>query len=245
MRERLPSSERRETPGTINPIPKHIASEFVHSRDTFGQSALMVHEGDKTKINRVFEREENIPGAGKGMLVLDYRRYHQPDPKKFDRLQFEYRRVDPELPDQEQIVGQIHCQVIPDGSFTVDHRHIHPEFRRKFGLGTLLYQQAENFVQQVANERQSDVVLRMQAGQESVIEWAKKMGFVVIPEHQHVLDALRDHPEDFVVDDAFVSEESRAEGIVKDRYTFHRNETTRFMENAIRVTMKKVIHPKK
>jgi len=56
-----------------------------------------------------------------------------------------------------------------------------------------------------------------------------------------VYDAIRDHPERFTEDEVFVSEESRGQGIVKDKYTFPVDIEGRYMENATRITMKKIV----
>jgi hypothetical protein len=83
----------------------------------------------------------------------------------------------------------------------------------------------------------------MQIGQQSVMAWAGKMGFAVIPEHQNIVDELREHPDHFTEDEVLVSQESQSQGIVKDKYTFRIGTEGRYMENAIRITMKKVIQP--
>lgn len=60
----------------IAPLPDILAKDFVRNRDDFGQESSVVHEGDRSKIYRVFRREEDIPGIGEVTLVLDYRNYH-------------------------------------------------------------------------------------------------------------------------------------------------------------------------
>ena len=210
---------------------------------TWLKNVPIVHEGDKTKIWRIFRRREFIPNVGDVRLILDYRKYHKSEEGKFDRLQFEYLQEDPIEPDTERVIAQMHLQCISGGSFTLDHRHIHPEFRGKLGLGTRLYHQAENFIQQIANTKHNDVRIQMQSGQRSVTDWAEKMGFVATSECKEFLEEMREFPERFVEDDVFVSPESQAQGIVKDRYVFRKEASGRYMEDAIRITMKKVIHP--
>lgn len=233
----------KELSTMIEPIPEEIAGDFVRNRENFGRNSLLVHEGDKTKIWRVFRRAEEIPSIGRCALVLDYRKYHEGQTKKFDRLQFEYLQEDPIEQDKERVIAQMHVQCISDGVFVLDHRHVIPEFRGGFGLGSRLYQQVESFVQQIANMKNSDQAIQLSTGQKSVTDWAEKMGFKVALECQEFLEEKREFPERFVEDDVFVSPESQAQGIVKDRYTFRKEALGRYMEDAIRITMKKVIHP--
>ncbi len=242
MREQLESG-RGEQGMFVEAFPPELAKNFVAGREVFVSNSPKVHEGDKTDIWRVFQRQEDISGIGPGSLVFDYRRYHQEKPGKFDRLQFEYLQPDPDAGDDERVIAQMHLQCIPDGSFILDHRHTHPEYRRKFGLGTRLYQQTESFLCQVATEEKHDITVGLQAGQVPVIDWAEKMGFNVIPEHRELLDEIRQHPDRFVEDDVYVSPESREEGIIKDRYTFRKGVDGRYMEDAIRITMRKTLSP--
>ena len=135
----------KELPKPIEPIPEEIAVGFVNG--TWLKNVPIVHEGDKTKIWRVFRRREFIPNVGDVRLILDYRKYHKNEGGKFDRLQFEYFQEDPIEPENERVIAQMHVQSIPDGSFILDHRHVHPDLRGKVGLGTRLYQQVESFMQ--------------------------------------------------------------------------------------------------
>ncbi len=174
-------------------------------------------------------------------MILDYRKYHKNEGGKFDRLQFEYFQEDPIEPENERVIAQMHVQSIPDGSFILDHRHVHPDLRGKVGLGTRLYQQVESFMQQIANEKHEDVVIRLQSGQITVTAWAEKMGFEAIPEHRQFLEELREYPERFIEDNVFVSPQSQAQGIMKDQYVFRKETEGRYMEDAIRITMKKIV----
>lgn len=229
----------------IVPMPEAVVRGFVHDREEFGQDAKVVYEKDRKRIVRVFQREEDVPSVGKARLVLDYGKYEKEDGGMIDRLQFEYHQQDPNDSDSERVIAQMHLEHSSDEVFVLNHRHVLPEFRGKTGLGKRLYENAERFVQQVATEKGNDIVINLHAGQRSVIEWAKKMGFSVIAEQQDVFDELRDHPDRYVEDDVFVSPESRSQGIVKDRYTYPVNAEGRYMENAIRLTMKKIIHPER
>lgn len=235
--------ENPQTP--IVPIPETVAQDFVRDREGFGRDAKIVYAEDQKRIVRVFQREEEIPLVGRARLVLDYGKYDKGDAGIVDRLQFEYHQQDPDDSESERVIAQMHLERSNDEVFVLNHRHVLPEFRGKTGLGKHLYEHAENFVRRIASERGSDVAIDLHTGQRSVIEWAEKMGFSVIAEHQDVFDELRDHPERFVEDDVFVSPESRGQGIVKDRYTFPVGARGRYMENAIRLTMKKVIHPER
>lgn len=229
----------------IEPLPEVLATNFVRDQESFGEDAEVVHDGDKTKILRVFQREELLPNIGQVSLILDYRKYHKENEKRPHRLQFEYLQANQDSSKGNRIIAQMQLQCVADGTFILDHRHVLPEFRGTSGIGKRLYEQAEHFIQQIANEKGADVTMGLQVGQQSVIVWAKKRGFSVIPEHEELFDELHDHPERFIEDDVFVSPESQAQGIVKERYTFRSDVAGRYMEDAIRITMKKVIHSKK
>jgi GNAT superfamily N-acetyltransferase len=173
-------------------------------------------------------------------LRVDVRNWHvQDEDHHRNQIQFEYVDADRD----DAIVAQMHFQPNADGTLTLGHRYIHADFRGKAGLGSQLYRQTESFFQQIANEKHNDVVVQMQMGQRSVIVWAKKMGFEVLAEYQSVLAELRDHPERFTEDEVFVSPESQSQGIVKDKYIFRKETEGRYMEDAIRITMQKVIQP--
>ena len=67
------------------------------------------------------------------------------------------------------------------------------------------------------------------------------MGFEAIPEHRQFLEELREYPERFIEDNVFVSPQSQAQGIMKDQYVFRKETEGRYMEDAIRITMKKIV----
>lgn len=229
--------ERNEPP--IVPLPSHLARRFIVGPEQFLEGSEILQEGHKTKLFRIFQQDEQLPEVGGCTFVFEFRKYHEEKSGRSAQLKFEYRQKTPE---GNRTVAQMHFLCLPDGGFMLEHRYVPPDLRGKTGIGSVLYRRSEAFLQQVANERGMDVAIYVEVGQKTVIDWAEKMGFVAIPGHQEVVDNLREHPEEYLEDEVFVSEESRAEGIVKDKYTFPGGVEGRYMENAVRITMKKVLH---
>ena len=207
MRERG-AFENTQTP--IVPLPDVLATDFVRDHEKFIHHARNIQITTDEKLYCVFQRPEHILGVGDVITRLDYKHCRNKDTGDFDEHHFEYLEFLYIFPEQEHPLAEMHLRRDGETSFVLNHRYVSTEFRGKFGLGARLFQQTEDFVRQIANEKAADIDIQMQIGQKSVIEWAEKMGFSVIPEHQELLEELRDHPERFVEDEVFVSPESQS-----------------------------------
>lgn len=231
--------EKKEVPKAI---PRQLARNFVEGK--MGEGREVVYQDEKMIIRRCLERDEQLPGIVGGKLFVDHRsaapESSEPQP---DQIRFEYTIPKEDDPNERLPIAAMFLSVQDPQTFHLFHRYVRSNFRNQLGLGTRLWGVAEGWLQQVANEGGRPVHVQLQAGQESVITWLKKVGFVLRPEDQAVLDELIEHPERFVHDKVFVSEESRSQGIVKDLYTFRKDVHGRYMEDAIRLTFEKKILP--
>jgi hypothetical protein len=136
----------KDVPKPIEPIPEGIARGFVNG--TWLENAPIVHDGDKSKIFRLFERAEAVPGIQNAKLRVDLRKWHVHDEDHHrDHVRFEY--VDTSHDDA--LVAEMHFQTRDDGSLELGHRYIHLDLRGKAGLGSRLYRQTESFFQQIAS----------------------------------------------------------------------------------------------
>ncbi len=217
----------------------------------------IIHNGDKTKVWRALIENVNILRADHAQLIMDYRRRHIPDPHKPDQIEFEFIQNNPDKsnPKRHAHFAQMHLQIIDDQTFNLHHRHVSPEFRdsnliaagkEPLNLSTRLYRQAESWIQQIANIKQQDQSIKLNVGQKSVIKWALNNGFTFVDDesmkqYQYIID----NPDLYVEDYAHVSDESLAQGIVRDKYLFSVDytEDEKHIEKAIRFNLIKVIHP--
>lgn len=203
----------------------------------------VVHEDEKRIVRRLFAGDDSysqIPGVVFS-FDLDVKKNKQPD---VHSAKFIFEYVIPSSGENKQKnIAQMHVEEHPNHEFHLFHRYVVPDLR-KDGIGTRLFHLTEEWFLKIAQELHTPVTLGLQAGQRSVIAWAEKMGFCVVEGDEALRREIDEHPERFFEDEVIVSEESQAQGIVKDLYIFRVGTTERYMDNgAIRLTYKKRILP--
>lgn len=218
-----------------------IARQLVHHKSF--DSYPVVHEDEKRMVRRLFAGDDSysqIPGVVFS-FDFDVKKNKQPDVHSA-KLIFEY--VIPSSGEAKQKnIAQMHFEEHPNHEFRLFHRYVAPDLR-KDGIGTRLFHLTEEWFLKIAQELHAPVMLSLQTGQKSVIAWVEKMGFSVAEDDQALRREIDEHPERFFEDEVVVSEESQAQGIIKDRYIFRVGTVERYMDNgAIRLTFKKRIVP--
>jgi len=235
--------ERRDR--ISHPLPSELVDRLLSC--SFTQDAVIFRDTYGDTLYRIFEGGEEYSGIPYVGLVLDYRerKYNDDREKSLSQLRFEYLDLFSKNDDRQSRIAQMHFDMIDKTHFELVHRYVPPERRRTgAALGTRLYRVAENYFSQVARRTHKPIFFSLQAGQKSVFAWAKEMGFSPLKSQQDLLREIDEHPERFFEDDVIVSEESQAQGIIKDRYIFPVGTTERYMDNgAIRLTFKKRILP--
>lgn len=247
MSERfIPEEYLQDKPKNKEPEPLPIGLAKALVGGSLGENSQIVHEGEMADIYRVYEKEEQVAEIPKTSFHLDYLKIKTEEDldNVFDQLRFEYATPNKDN-EGYRLISEMHLGIAPSNMFILQHRYVAPEFRGRRGIGTKLLKQAESFLQQVANEKGEDVTIALKTGQESVIKWLEKLGYEVIEDQQILRNELKNHPNRFFRDKVILSESSTADGIEKDLYTFRQGETGRYMENAIRLTFKKVIKASK
>ncbi|MCG3770682.1 MAG: hypothetical protein JW384_01836 [Nitrosomonadaceae bacterium] len=219
-------------------LPVEIARKFVEG--TLLEDIHPKTKSDKSMIYPLYEGDALVSGIEHVKLFVDYRQYHKLDPDRPNQIRFKYNQIDTQNPDHQKLVAQMHLGIVDARTLSLVHRYVAQEFRIRSGVGTELLQTAEDWVQQVADAAHHPMTIYLQAGQESVIKWVKKMGYSVSADQSGLLEEIELHPERFLQAEAFVSPESRAQGVVKDLYTFRVETQGRYMENAVRLIFKKV-----
>ncbi|MBP9762894.1 hypothetical protein KBD34_04745 [Patescibacteria group bacterium] len=215
------------------PLPIALAERFVTGH--FFEGAPTVHEGDKTKTVRWFERKEEIPTIKDTSLSVLYRKYHELTEGKFNQIQFSYARKSDNTDTQEPI-AEMGLGHITTDTFSLYHRYVYPEFRGGKGIGTRLYLQVEDWLSQVAQLQQKDVHIELRTGQQDVISWAQKMGYAVDPQDSSLLKETEEQPEHFIVDSIL-----DVDGVIKARYLFRLGVDGRTIKDAIRLRFQKTI----
>lgn len=200
----------------------------------------IVQEDDKRIVRRLFRGDDSysqIPGV---VFSFDFDEKKSKQPETHSgRFIFEYS-IPSQTKAKQKNIAQMHFEEHPHNEFRLFHRYVAPG-ARKNGLGTRLFQLAEEWFLYFSQETQSPVTFGLQASQKSVFEWAEKMGFVVREDDRERYDEIREHPERFFEDEVIVSEESQREGVVKDKYIFRIGTQGRYMEDAVRLTFTKRI----
>lgn len=217
-----------------DPLPKEVAERYVIR--TWLEDAQMVHDGDKSKIYRVFERKEVIPGVGDGVLRVDAR--HWPHPNETlhrDQVRFEYVMNDPETGDV-RLVAEMHLNELEDDAFWLQHRYVQPEFRGRKGVGSALLRQAEDWLRQVGEVQGHDVRLGLSAGQVDVFRWLQKQKFWIRKREKSTLDEILQYPEHFDIESA-----TDDPNITQDLYVFRKEIKGRTRDDSVRLRFEKRI----
>lgn len=235
----------RETPPPIPTIPESVARRFVQNR--IRREANLFIETPQATLIPLASIPEHVPGIGDVSLNVVYRYPSLLQQDAAELFRFFYEK----LPSQSEkspaekpaTIADAQLVIYDSNHFELKHRYVHPEFRRKHGLGTRLYGAIEAWLQQVAALTHQPVSVRMSTGQRSVFAWAEKMGFAPLPHFRNVWTEVEECPDHFVEAPVYISEESRAAGIEKDLYLFRPEVQRRYMEDAVRITFEKVIQP--
>jgi GNAT superfamily N-acetyltransferase len=216
----------------LESLPKELAERYVAR--TWLAGAEMVHDGDKSRIHRIFERSTNIPGIGDGKLRVDVRHWHHPDEALHrDQVRFEYV-----VPGEkgDRLVAEMHLNELEEDAFWLQHRYVQPEFREGKGIGSALLEQTEDWLRQVGEARGCDARLGLKVGQIPVFRWLQKQKYWILKQDKPILDEILKHPDRFIVESA-----SDDEGIVRDPYVFRKDSQGRTREHSVRLRFEKRI----
>ena len=220
-------------PRQNEPLPRQLADAYVDG--TLAQRAQIVNDGDKSKIYRCLEREEPIQGIAHARLRVDYRTYKKPTPDRQNQMRFDYVTVDREDPAVSHPVAEMHLAIVQQNEFVLEHRYVEPAFRDRRGLGTALLHRAEEWAKMVAEQSGQDVIIRIEAGQPVVFEWARKNHYQLDESQQALFEEIQSHPDRFVFEPAV-----QRSKLVKDPYVFLAGQTGRKRGDAVRLIFKKV-----
>lgn len=233
----MESAEKKDFT-SVNPMAD-FAKGFLENRFT---EYPLLHEGDKTRIYRIFEREISFEGFPNIKFVVDYREPMRQDNFRPTQLRFEY--IPPsEKNVNEKPVAEMHFDVLSPHHFVLVHRYVKPELRGEKGLGTRLFEASEPLLQQIALLSNEKVQVDLNSGQQSVIKWALARGFEMDEKQRSIYEEILQHPERFVEDEVIISQISQDNNVVKAPYTFRTTTKGRYMEDAIRVKLSKEIIP--
>jgi ribosomal protein S18 acetylase RimI-like enzyme len=216
----------------IESLPKELAERYVAR--TWIDGTEMVHDGDKSRIYRIFECQATIPGVGVGKLRVDARHWHHPDETLHrDQIRFEYV-----LPGEkgDRLVAEMHLNELEEDAFWLQHRYVQPEYRGRKGIGSALLQQAEDWLRQVGEVHGHDVRLGLSAGQIDVFRWLQKQKFLIRKREKPMLDEILRHPEHFDIESA-----TDDPNITQDLYVFHKETPGRSREESVRLRFEKRI----
>jgi len=185
--------------GNLVAVPTRIAKEYLAG--TWLSHASMVYEGDENRVFRVFESTVNIPSVGRANFHIDECLWDKPDERNHrNQIRFEYVTPDDGSENGGKIIAEMHLSRIDEDTFDLQHRYVHSEYGRRTGIGTALYHQVENWLQQLAEARHRDVMLGLLAAQEDLIKWLRKEKFSIKIEQRPVLNDVLNHPDRFTFD---------------------------------------------
>lgn len=233
----------------VEHLPSVLASDFVEGR-WFGSMERGTHDRKQELINNnrllvvhQFDRREVLPILGESLLTIDACIGRQEGGRKLrHQVFFEYLPTDTEDLSSSDTYAQMHINIHDHSRMELVHRYVHVGLRdRGLGLGTRLWKTTESWLGQVAAAQQKEVEVFLGVGQPRVMRWVEKMGFEVRKEDQELREWIRTEPRAFVEDQVSISTASRAQGVVKNPYLFHRSQRGRYMEDAIRLRYVKTI----
>ena len=203
------SGRRRPEVREVKPqtLPPEIAKKFVDG--SVLDDAPIVRRTKKSRRYRLFESKDTVAGFENVFLTLDYRQQKDPNSEDPDAILFEYTPTDAVGIKEGEPLAEMYFGIEDTQHFILRHRYVRPENRTRSGIGTRLLYVAEGWMQQVADASGQPVTVTLETGQDSVIRWIQKMGYTVAEHQRPLLEELEQHPERFVQDEVFVSEESR------------------------------------
>lgn len=222
-------------------IPNAIAEAFVHER--LSHCAIRHYQVDRGSVSVLFEETSFRLNHAPVLLTMNHVSPNTLHDDVSNFIEFHYSFTAPYIqPVGPNSLASLHLTPTGTDRFELKHRYVQPDIRRsELGLGSKLVQTAEVWLKQVANHLGRPVTVFFNAGQRSVFQWAEKNGYRVDNDQVNLRRELAEHPDRFIQDKVFVSQESRLAGIMKDPYTFPKNEKGRYMENAVRLRFSKVI----
>jgi GNAT superfamily N-acetyltransferase len=224
-----------ERTSDLVPVPSRIAEGYLAG--TWLEGAPIVHEGDKSKVLRIFESPAAVSGVGSAMFRIDAKFWHVPDGKLHqDHICFEYVDVDPSHQRDTKTIAEMHLNQVDADTFWLRHRYVHPEYGRRTGIGTALYHQAEHWLQQVAKARHRDVMIGLTAAQVELIRWLQKEKFLILQGQRDRLNEVFEYPDHFTFDHP-----SYDPKFAKETWIFPKETSSRQPEHSILLRFQKQI----
>ncbi len=208
MSENINQDESIKSKFSIESLPPQLAQAFTAGNLDEIEGSHIVYNDEKCTIWRCYEKNIHLANIGDVRLCVDYKKFNDKKnpPEVFDLIEFKYLT--------DEVSDKSHGRPIAEMSwykpeypeiehpyeFNLSHRFVHPEFSKRAGLGTQLYLQAESFMQDIANQRNTNINLALVTVQSDVMRWVQKPELGYSPyseEDTATLDELSEHPEQF------------------------------------------------
>lgn len=221
---------------SLHELPESVVN--ILGSGIFPEEAALIQKYPDGSVRRsVFKAPENFGTLGTMEFGVETKVYteHQDLSSHCNRVDFCYKQGDTE-------VAYMDFRVRPDGTFELNHRYVHPDFRGKVGIGDHLLRQASQAFQALADKRQAPVEVYLEGGQRVVLSWFtdQRRGFQPRDSESATrLTEVRDHPENFV----FESIGGLGDASDKVDCIFRKETEGRTIKDTVRIQLHKVFEP--
>lgn len=222
-------AQDEKTPKIMS-LPEEAADEFVEG--TFEHTSMASLSGRGVLYA---ERPERMSGV-EGNTLLRVRYAHSGIE---GRMYFDYLTKDTATGAEKEYASMV-LRRNSDNEYVLEHRYVIPELRNRKGIGSQLYLQAEDWVQQIATRIKKPITLLAGVSQYDVLTWLTKQGYT--PQEECVA-LYQDIMDNVGVTNKYQLQGDEDEGWYAP-YTILENSSGEEREgDSIRLVLKKVIQP--
>lgn len=192
----------------VESLPIQLAESFTIGKMQDIEGASVVREDSVSTVWRCYKAETVLPSIGTVDLIIDYKKFNDKnEPAEiFELIECKYIKpnasdVTHEIPIAEMFWYKPEFPEVEHFyDFNLSHRYVHPEFKNQKGLGTKLYLQSESLLQDIANLKNSEIIIALVTVQSDVMKWIQKseIGYSAYSEEDiATLKELAQHPDRF------------------------------------------------